>query len=146
MSQWTHVAGIVRVDALPFGDPTKTIESSFGKTCEYDSPESARESCTVPCGSEGSVQYCVEHTGGEHSLAWGCVYIWGDLRDYSDAQEIYKWLKTATKSLLIRSCVVKIDIEYQKSYIVCDVPDDDGLPDGLIMNEIKGDGIEKVTP
>lgn len=143
MSQWTHIAGIVRVDAI-LSDQTKTIEGCFGKTCSYSDPESAWESCTVPCGSEGSVQYRIERTGTENEMAWGCVYIWGDLRDYSDAQEIYKWLKAATKSLLIRSCVVKIDVEYQKSYIVCDIPSDDRLQTGLIMSEIKGDGFEKV--
>ena len=122
MSQWTHVAGIIRIDALDFLEPDieQELIASFGLTCDYESTIKAWDECTAPLGSEGSVQHKIVHTGTENMLAWGLIYIWGDLRDYSNTQEIYDWIKNACKNFIIRSCSVKVDIEFQRSYIIYD--------------------------
>jgi hypothetical protein len=123
MSQWTHVTGCIRFDFLPgFGNPKAELSEAFGRTCEFDDPPSVWKLCTVPCGSEGSVQYKIDRTGTGNSLAWGVVYVWGDLRHYQDAQEIYEWLKKSCANKAVRGCAVKIEIEYGKSYLVYDTP------------------------
>ena len=127
MSQWTHVSGLIRIDAIPSIDGTtiNEVEKHFGKTCTYDDGSDAWDACTVPCGSEGSLRYKVERTGNSNELAWGTVSIWGDLRDYDNFTAIYEWIKEACKTYMIRSCMVKIDVEYQGSYIVTDTFDGD---------------------
>ena len=127
MSQWTHVSGLIRIDAIPEIDGTtaQKIINSFGNTCEYDDIPTVWDACTVPCGSEGSLDYSIKHTGDNHSLAWGEVSIWGDLRDYEDYTAIYEWVKKACEPFMIRSCVVKIDVEYKGTYIITDVYDGD---------------------
>lgn len=136
MSQWTHVAGCIRIDSPPFLDvnPMRELSQSFGNTCKFGDPQSKWNRCNVPCGSEGSVQYCIERTGDEHSMSWGVVYIWGDLRDYDSQQKIYDWLRMACAGKMIRSCAVKIDVEYQDNYIVYDDGNDD-----LIMTKLAHD-------
>lgn len=102
MSVWTHVAGIIRLDSLGAvilrGSPEEinrrvkeAIVKTLGQTSSLDSPSD--QPCTVPTGSEGSLQYEVSHTGGEHELAWGHVSIWGDLRDFEeeDVVELKAW-------------------------------------------------------
>jgi hypothetical protein len=118
MSQWTHIAGCIRIDSVV--DPTVklTLKNQFGNTVEFDSPEEDWNKCNVPCGSEGSVQYRIEQTGDDNSLAWGLIYIWGDLRDYDNVQEIYDWINRACQGLMIRSCSVKVDIEGKNSFII----------------------------
>ena len=122
MSQWTHVAGCIRIDSFPFLDVNIVTElsKSFGNTCQFNDLQYKWDRCNVPCGSEGSVQYRIVRTGDESSLSWGVIYIWGDLRDYSDQQAIHDWLKSACREKMIRSCVVKIDVEYHGSYIIYD--------------------------
>ena len=96
------------------------LKARFGKTYAWGDPELFWESCNVPCGPEGSVQYEIKKTKRGNEICWGIVYLWGDLRDYDDAQEIYEWIKRACRGLMIRSCCVKIDIEMGKSYIIYD--------------------------
>ena len=122
MSQWTHVCGVIRIDLLYEQDQDifQNITRAFGNTCNYDSPEEAWNKCTVPKGSECSIQYKIAKTGSEHSSAWGLVYLWGDLRDYENYTEIYEWIKKACKDFAVRSCCVKIDVEFKDSYLVMD--------------------------
>lgn len=120
MSIWTHVSGCVRIDGLSIlGDDMEAkISSAFGNTCDFDDPRETWEACTVPCGSEGSVQYKIAHTGDENDMAWGLVYIWGDLRDYSDVDEICQWIKKACADLWVRGCAVSIKVEGGRSAVI----------------------------
>jgi len=131
MSQWTHVAGCIRIDDL-FNDTASKIKAQFGITCTFDDGEDALDKCNVPCGSEGSIQYRIEHTGSPYSLSWGLVSIWGDLRDYNDATAIYEWIKKACDGLMIRSCAVKVDVEGGNSYII----HDNEYGGGIVMDTI----------
>lgn len=143
MSQWTHVCGCVRVDYLPFIDGNEKgkdfkykLKEIFGKTCNWKDSRDIWNNCNVPCGSEGSIQYDIEHTACDNSVSWGVVYIWGDLRDYENANAIYEWIKKATETLIIRSCSVKIDVEYQHSYLVYDHFDDKKIETFIEMKEL----------
>ena len=132
MSVWTHVAGCVRIDALPFlrAEPVEdVVRRAFGKTCAYEDDTEVWDECTVPCGSEGSVQYRVARTGTENELSWGLVYIWGDLRNYSNADEITTWLQGAINAMRadgvwVRGLSVFVEIESGKQYSL--ITDDEG--------------------
>lgn len=112
MSQWTHVAGIIRLDSMGYNlvmgmaaqEKNKAIKEaavkSLGHTTPRDFDTSDREGwnkCDVPRGSEGSLQYdvCPNSNKDTHSLSWGCINIWGDLRDFgnSDVPKIREWFQ-----------------------------------------------------
>lgn len=118
MSQWTHVAGLIRLDSvgatiIKRGVIDKdhyivgAVKEALGHTWRYDdSPaESPAESdaCSVPSGSVGSLQYVVERNEGEdeftHGLSWGFVAIYGDLRNYESVERIADWFKGALEKL-----------------------------------------------
>ena len=146
MSQWTHVAGIIRIDSLVdlLGGPDTTermLRDRLGYTWDYDDlGNRAREihidNSHVPCGSEGSVQYKIVKTrpetgSGEHSLSWGHIAIYGDLRDFDDPNEIYNWLGNALvdvnkDGISIRDIIVSIVVEYSNQYIIFQDEDDQG--------------------
>lgn len=121
MSQWTHICGAIRLDFLPVAQ-APDLEKIFGVTCTFDSDDVSWEKCNVPCGSEGSLQYKIFYHQKENALNYCIVYIWGDLRDYDDHEEIHKWLSTCYTKLrkhhyMIRDMVVKVHIEYKKDYL-----------------------------
>ena len=127
MSQWTHVCGCIRIDGLEMF--SRNIESgirkSFGNTYSYEDNSETQNNCTVPYGREGSVQYNVVKTGTENSMSWGLIYIWGDLRDYSNYNEIYEWIKSSidrlnNENLWVRNCAVLVEVEFSKSYFIFD--------------------------
>jgi hypothetical protein len=135
MSQWTHVNGQVRIDALPSAlisfDREKEIRKIFGNTCTFEHDEDVWSKCTVPCGSEGSLQYSVQKTGTDNSLSWGIVSIWGDLRDFGPERvgDIVNWfygikkkLSTAEDGchlpLFIRQAILTIQIEYHSTTVL----------------------------
>jgi hypothetical protein len=127
MSQWTHVAGIIRLDALMQTDDAigDGVRLSFGKTAVFDDPPEARSAVTVPCGSEGSLQYTV-HKGvyGNNAASWGHMVIWGDLRNYDDTDAIVKWIQESVERLKIynigafRGLVIQIEVEGISNTIV----------------------------
>lgn len=157
MSQWTHVAGLIRVDNL--GEcvirfPRRAdldelvrecITEKLGNTTaddiEADTWAEDWEKCTVPCGSEGSLQYRISDYADKNGVAWGDISIWGDLRDFGkeDYPELKRWfwescekLSMITKpdgppkqpkelisnSFSIRNAVLLVDVEFQKDYVL----------------------------
>lgn len=54
MSQWTHVCGCIRVDAIRglIGDTPSTLQKKLGRIVEYEDDD---YETTLPCGSEGSI-------------------------------------------------------------------------------------------
>lgn len=114
MSQWTHVAGVIRLDSM--GAPmvrldvepkNKVIKEAaaraLGNTCDFDSSAEEHARCSVPKGSEGSLQYRVHPNSDEdtHSLSWGYAAIWGDLRDFGleGVPGIQKWFQRSLERL-----------------------------------------------
>lgn len=114
MSQWTHVAGIIRLDSLgativmgPTSIKRQKIEEAvakaMGNTCDYESEPEEWEQCNVPRGSEGSLQYNVfpNSDKDDHALSWGYAVIWGDLRDFGeeDVPGIQDWFQKSLERL-----------------------------------------------
>lgn len=120
MSQWTHVAGLIRVDALrgiaPKGSPINPdLEAILGPISTYYRPNSAS---TLPTGSEGSLEYKVIESEHENSLASYTVAIWGDLRDYGSVDAILDWLNKTFAGLMIRSGIVEVDVEFDRQHVL----------------------------
>lgn len=115
MSQWTHVAGCIRVDEICL-EPSDHLATTTKLKQKFRNP---------PSGSEGPIHYHVVRTGKDHSLAWGLIYLWGDLRDFGDPEvpRIFKWLNKACSGLIIRSCIVKIDVEFGPTYVISGIGD-----------------------
>ena len=110
MSQWTHVAATIRFDALRLpGMPDQ--RPILGNTCSFDSPQEDWEKCDVPCGSEGSVKHLIYEEPGP-SLAAYVAIIWGDLRDYSNVEEIKKYLERIIEGRMVRQGVAQIEVEF----------------------------------
>lgn len=121
MSQWTHVAGLIRIDSLEqlvLFDTTSELEEILKDP---------------PGGSEGPIQTQVVCTRPDYGpgvvpMSWGHVAIWGDLRDFGEDSEkaldqISRWLQdvlqacTDSRKMVVRDAVVSVDIE-SKAYWV----------------------------
>lgn len=122
MSQWTHIAGIIRIDAIPGFTSLTTTEIQ------------RRLENNLPQGSEGPAKYKIELTGDLYSITWIAIFIWADLRDYKDHQAIFKWIQGICDGLLIRSCCVKIEIEFKGKYIITEKYNDPEIQ--LVMLDI----------
>ena len=112
MSDWLHVNGMIRVDGLPkvssTGYATAHIIQLIGpmllpyfnllrnsEQAIIIPPSQGRYTtnptieCTLPKGSEGSLQYrVIEYDTG---LPWVSVPFWGDLRDVESDSNTVKW-------------------------------------------------------
>ena len=115
MSQWTHACGAIRFDALllKHNFVLDTVENVFR---EY-----------LPKGSEGPLHLSTIYTGHQNgmsgSLSVGTLVISGDLRDYDNYMGIFTWIKGSCNRLkdngiLVRGIAVIIDVEYQDSWMV----------------------------
>ncbi len=133
MSQWTHVCGCIRFDALRLENSNditlEDIKKRMGATTiAYDSNKTdyvkAWDACEkdgVPCGSEGSIQFFYYEEPNKSSIPSFVVGIYGDLRDYGmeDVVKIEKWF---TKVCIVgdcmsmpyvRSAVLLIEVEFK---------------------------------
>ena len=120
MSTWTHVNGCIRIDGIPSTTPGAdyaSLCSILGKTYTYEDPPEIRAACSVPRGSEESLQYKIIKAG-DGIVLW-TVPVWGDLRDYDDVEEIRTWWKKVTEKsgLLIRSAILEIEVEGKRSAV-----------------------------
>ena len=115
MSQWTHVAGMVRIDTLD------------GIVVRRDTIDTLRRiiiASNLPTGSEGSLHPAGLQTREHTSFSWGHIAIWGDLRDYGDArqvEELCEWFGRLTQALLdehyiIRQAILQVEVERVGSF------------------------------
>ena len=111
MSQWTHVNGIIRIDALRF---MGMKSPNIGIPSLWEDDHDAKD---IPCGSEGSLNAELWTNPSENSLSAFTVSIFGDLRDYDDVDEIVKYLNQITEGGLVRSGVCEIDVEFKFTYL-----------------------------
>ena len=112
MSQWTHVVGCIRLDGLPqFG--VETVETVRQKLSVPSLWEKWNDNTTLPCGSEGSLDYrIIEYDTG---MPWVVIPIWGDLRDYNDGAAITKWWEETLKKFeLVRDGCLTFRVEGQE--------------------------------
>lgn len=108
MSQWTHVAAVIRYDKLRL---TENDAPVLGNACFFDSPEEDWKKCDIPCGSEGSLHTLLWVNPNESHLASYTATIFGDLRDYDNVAEIVTYLNRITKGNFIRQGCATIDVE-----------------------------------
>lgn len=117
MSTWTHVAGVVRVDAIRMGMAAEVNwDDIFGKECLWEESSSvwhdldAHPEKYMPCGSEGTLQKVVWTNPEESYIAAYTVGVFGDLRDWYDVDAIIEWFKKIVRSedLWVRSAVITV--------------------------------------
>lgn len=114
MSVWTHVTGNIRYDGLAGIQRNVTKEAlkgMLGKTWVWEDDIDAMDACTVPEGSEGSIQYII--TEYDKGLPWATVSVYGDLRDYDDVKELTDWFTKVTvdSGYMIRDAILRISVE-----------------------------------
>lgn len=114
MSQWTHVNGSIRIDAIRISGFPELDKSIFGKQSQW---EDDFESKNIPTGSEGSLTWLLWENPSKSSMAAYTLNIFGDLRDYDDEQGILDYLNQITKDQIIRGGICEIDIEYKEKIV-----------------------------
>jgi len=114
MSNWSHVAGIIRVDDM--GGITKPdFDAIIGKECLWGSPSEVWSDAEkhpdkyLPMGSEGSLHKTVWVNPKSNHLDAYTVSIFGDLRDHDSATEIIEWFKEKCKLLWVRNAVITVE-------------------------------------
>ena len=119
MSNWTHVAGIVRVDSIRCFMPEPNWEKIFGKELHYEDDIEIWEDAEnnpdnyLPMGSEGSLKITIWENPSINDCFSYAVSIFGDLRDHDSSEEIIKWFEDKVKNngLIIRQAVITVENE-----------------------------------
>lgn len=123
MSNWSHVAGIIRIDTIRGLSPDLDIEELIGKECRFDDPMKtwidmeSNPDKYLPMGSEGSLHMDVWDNPDHSSISAYTVSIFGDLRDHDSAQSIVDWFKSKCKEIdssevgWIRQAVITVENE-----------------------------------
>ena len=99
MSNWTHVAGIVRVDCWRGLEDSPNFDEIFGKEVHYKSGDDVWNDFEehpddyLPYGSEGSLTKSVWINPNESYADAYTVSIFGDLRDHDDPDAIITWFE-----------------------------------------------------
>jgi hypothetical protein len=111
MSIWTHVAGVIRFDAMRFADPEPPW---LGSMYRDDAPLAQR--VDLPCGSEGSLQWILWTNPHKSHLAAYTATIFGDLRDYDRNAEIVAYFNrvatvNAAQGKFIRQACFECHVE-----------------------------------
>jgi hypothetical protein len=106
MSNWTHVAGIIRVDALP--REKLDFDKLIGEEWQYGDAFYVASNDFLPDGSEGSLQKSVWEDTDSSNMARYTVSIFGDLRDHHDPQAIIDWFKEKCDTLWVRQAIITV--------------------------------------
>lgn len=121
MSNWTHVAAVVRIDELVgLSEPTDA-SAIFGKECLFESSSDVWQDARInpdkylPMGSEGSLQMSVWNNPDKSCLAATTISIFGDLRDHESPEEIVEWFKNKIRGQFIRQAVITAQNERKGS-------------------------------
>lgn len=117
MSNWTHVAGIIRIDDFCLEDKIPDFDKLIGKELHFEDslvewndahnyPEKY-----MPLGSEGSLRKVIWINSNKKMITAYVVSIFGDLRDHDDAQKIVDWFKKICDKFTVRNAVIVVDNE-----------------------------------
>jgi len=118
MSNWTHVAAIIRVDGLPFFGKYKDWDKIFGKECLWKSDRSVWDDMEehpedyLPHGSEGSLRKSVWVNPDESSMAAYTISIFGDLRHHDNIDGIIDWFNKSCDKCFIRQACITVTNEW----------------------------------
>lgn len=114
MSNWTHVAGIARVDALRLLPGREVdFEKVFGRElASYDDRDDwdeydAHPELFLPCGSEGSLRMSVWVNPNRNHYAAYTVSLFGDLRDYDDPEGVVEWFREKCAGMDVRNACIE---------------------------------------
>jgi len=114
MSNWTHVAAIVRLDCIrPLYDRDPNMDDLFGKECLWDAPGEVRSDAEkhpenyLPTGSEGSLHKSVWINPNRQEIPAFVISIFGDLRDHDSSQEIIEWFKKKCEKAMEFHCFIR---------------------------------------
>lgn len=121
MSKWTHVNGSIRIDASQEWTPIENIKNIFGEILKFkDGEEKINADTSLPCGSNGSLEYKIWTNPDKSDFTAYNILIWGDLQDYDNADEIEKWFNDILyyHQLIIRQAVLQIKVEGKESKIL----------------------------
>lgn len=106
MSNWTHVAGIIRVDALPIEE--LDFDKLIGEEWHYGDTFYVTSNDFLPDGSEGSLYKSVWEDTDSSNIARYTVSIFGDLREHDDPQAIIDWFKKRCDALYVRQAIITV--------------------------------------
>jgi hypothetical protein len=119
MSNWTHVAGIIRVDGFRFDTDTEPDwESILGKELRYEDGYDKWEEAEdhpehfMPLGSEGSLEKSIWTNPDKCCAAAYTVSIFGDLRDHDDPDAIIEWFKDICSKMFVRQAAITVKNEW----------------------------------
>lgn len=118
MSNWTHVAGIIRVDDFRINTDTEPDwDNILGKELrledKFEKWEEAEEHPErfLPLGSEGSLIKSIWVNPKESCAAAYTVSIFGDLRNHDAPDEIIEWFKDKCSRLFVRQAAITVKNE-----------------------------------
>lgn len=102
MSNWSHVAAIIRIDDMQFfNQEVPNFEEIMGKTMDYEDlpcyDYEYREEDFLPMGSEGSLKMTVWVNPDKSHISSYTISIFGDLRDHDSTSKIIDWFKGKCK-------------------------------------------------
>ena len=114
MSNWTHVAGIIRVDSIRFLYGDIDFDKEIGKECTWDSEDEVWKEFEeyperfMPAGSEGTLRKVVWDNPNKSSMAAYTISIFGDLRDHDSPDEIVEWFKDICEEFDVRNATITV--------------------------------------
>lgn len=124
MSNWTHVAGIIRIDSIRFNELNKEEEMKkfdkligkelHFKNSSFEEWEHANNHPEeyLPLGSEGSLKRSVWVNPQKSCMAAYTISIFGDLRDHNNPNDIIEWFKDVLKRCgMIRQAIITVENE-----------------------------------
>lgn len=113
MSNWTHVAGVIRIDDFRFEDsPEVNFDELVGMELDFNDDEKKwidadeHPEKFLPIGSEGSLKKSVWVNPDIDDVDSYAVTIFGDLRDHDDPDKIIEWFKVICSKFSIRNAVI----------------------------------------
>ena len=118
MSNWTHVAGIARINAIRCDNATMDFDRIFGKELNYDDETKIWDEyyrnpeLFLPAGREGSLHKSVWVNPDISHLAAYTVSIFGDLRDHDSPSEIVDWFKEKLENFWVRNATITVENEW----------------------------------
>ena len=131
MSNWTHVAAIIRMDGIQdlVEFSQEDWDSIIGKEYQYGADSSVRQDFRehpenyLPGGSEGTLHKSIWVNPNKSHCDAYTISIFGDLRDHYDIDTIIDWFNTLCDKLVIRQACITVTndihgtktVEYDKT-------------------------------
>lgn len=114
MSNWTHVAAVVRIDSLRLYDDEPNFADHFGHEVKWEDDMSVWDDAErnpekyLPMGSEGSLQMSVWINPNRSHLDAYTVTIFGDLRDHDSPDSIIQWFRRKCENIMVRNATIEV--------------------------------------